>query len=367
MKRFVLIALASAFLLMAGAAQAEALSLSVAGNSLVDESGNPTRLLGVNRDGTEYMCDNGYLFDSPTPKQADSQEMVDAIASWGANAVRIPINEACWLGINHAPKKASGRIYRDAIQTYVDRVHAAGMYAILELHVVLPGKLSVDDDPGLRGMVDRQHGVPLWRSIAKQFGSDTATVFDLYNEPYVGWKCLRDGCKVKRDDYLPKLPTYTSAGTQKLINVVRGAGAQNVILVGGTSYSNNLSRWLEFVPNDPLGRIAASFHNYEGPEEGQCHLECWDATIAPVAEQYPVVTGEIGDFSADNSQCNHDYIDQYMPWADEHGVSYLGWTWNSTSGGYHCGNGPALITEYDGTPTDYGIGLRDHLLSLSGP
>jgi endoglucanase len=362
MARLVRIVLATALLTLVSASSAAA--LSVEGNTLVDDNGNPTRLLGVNRDGTEYMCDDGYLFDSPTPSEPDSQEMVDAIASWGANAVRIPLNEACWLGINHAPKKASGETYRSAIETYVSRVEDAGMYPILELHVVLPGKLSVANDPGLRGMVDEKHGVKFWRQVAQRFGGNTGTVFDLYNEPYVGWKCLRDGCNVKRDDYIKKLPTYKSAGTQQLVDVIRKTGAQNVILVGGTSYSNDLSRWLEFVPNDPLGRIAASFHNYEGPEEGQCHLECWDATIAPVAEQYPVVTGEIGDFSADNSVCNHDYIDQYMPWADDHGVSYLGWTWNSVSGGYHCGNGPSLIEEYDGTPTGYGIGLRDHLLSL---
>jgi endoglucanase len=347
-------------------ADAAALGLSVDGNTLVDENGQPTRLLGVNRDGTEYMCDNGDLFDSPTPGEADSQEMVDAIAAWGANVVRIPLNEACWLGINHAPSKASGEIYRGAIETYVERVHAAGMYAILELHVVLPGKLSVANDPGLRAMVDAKHGIKFWRSVAQRFGADTATVLDFYNEPYVGWRCLRDGCRVKRDDYIRKLPTYKSAGMQKLVDVVRKAGAENVLLVAGTSYSNDISRWIEFAPSDPLGRIAASFHNYEGPDEGHCPLDCWEATVAPVAEQYPVVTGEIGDFSSDDSQCNHDYIDQYMPWADDHGVSYLAWTWNSVSGGYPCGNGPALIEEYDGTPTGYGIGFRDHLLSLLG-
>lgn len=364
MRRLVFLIAASAMLALGWAQSAGALGLSVNGNTLVDENGQPTRLLGVNRDGTEYQCDQGFLFDSPTPMEPDSQEMVDAIAAWNANVVRIPLNEACWLGINDAPKRVSGANYQNAIATYVDRVHAAGMYAILELHVVLPGKLSVENDPGLRAMVDKKHGVKFWRSVAQQFGGDTATVLDLYNEPYVGWRCLRDGCRVKRDDYIRKLPTYKSVGMQKLVNVVRNAGAQNVILVAGTSYSNDISRWIEFAPSDPLGRIAASFHNYEPPEEGHCPLDCWEATVAPVAEQYPVVTGEIGDFSSDDSQCNHDYIDQYMPWADDHGISYLAWTWNSVSGGYPCGNGPALIEEYDGTPTGYGVGFRDHLLSL---
>jgi endoglucanase len=43
----------------------------------------------------------------------------------------------------------------------------------------------------------------------------------------------------------------------------------------------------------------------------------------------------------------------------------LEWTWDATSvGGWTCSGGPSLIKTYDGTPTNYGVGLRDHLLAL---
>lgn len=71
-----------------------------------------------------------------------------------------------------------------------------------------------------------------------------------------------------------------------------------------------------------------------------------------------MVTGELGE-----NDCAHGYIDQYMPWADAHGISYLGWTWDT----WDCANGPALISNYDGTPTAFGIGFRDHLASLVKP
>jgi hypothetical protein len=51
-----------------------------------------------------------------------------------------------------------------------------------------------------------------------------------------------------------------------------------------------------------------------------------------------------------------------MPFADRHGISYLGWSWNVAD----CEGEPALITSYDGTPTPFGIGLRDHLRALHG-
>jgi endoglucanase len=49
-----------------------------------------------------------------------------------------------------------------------------------------------------------------------------------------------------------------------------------------------------------------------------------------------------------------------MKWADAHNVSYLGWVWGHGSG-FHC----SLIENYEGKPTAFGIGLRDHLARLA--
>lgn len=344
--------------------------LSVEGNRLVDPAGETVRLLGVNRSGTEYACAHRFgFFDSRRPDRVDGAEMIRAIGAWGANAVRIPLNEHCWLGINGVPKRFGGARYRDAIAKYVRRLKAQGLHPILDLHQVgagdLPARLATD---GLRPMPDADHAIDFWRSVARRFGDDRSVVFDLYNEPHrVGWRCLRDGCRVTRDDYRPDFPDYRAVGMAKLVHTVRRAGAGNVLMVPGVSYSNDLSRWLEFVPDDPLGRIAASFHNYEGPKLGACHFECWEERIAPIARRYPVVTGEMGDVSLTGRECNHDYIGEYMPWADDHGISYLAWSWSATRfGTWSCGGGPALIYDFDGTPTPYGRGLRDHLRGLAG-
>jgi endoglucanase len=67
--------------------------LHVSGNKLVNASGNPVVLHGVDRSGTEYMCVQGSgIFDGPS-----DQASITAIKSWGpVNAVRVPLNEACW-------------------------------------------------------------------------------------------------------------------------------------------------------------------------------------------------------------------------------------------------------------------------------
>src|ERR1700728_91361 len=79
------------------------LSIAIDGNHFVNGSGQTIRLLGVDRPGTEYACEEGWGDsdgdDAPDAAAADAAE----IASWDANAVRVPLNEDCWLGINGQP------------------------------------------------------------------------------------------------------------------------------------------------------------------------------------------------------------------------------------------------------------------------
>jgi endoglucanase len=75
-----------------------------------------------------------------------------------------------------------------------------------------------------------------------------------------------------------------------------------------------------------------------------------------------VLFSELGE-----TDCAHGYVDEMLGFADRHRLGYLGWAWDATSpGGWNCSTGPALITDYNGSPTPYGLGLRDHLRGL-GP
>lgn len=140
---------------------------------------------------------------------------------------------------------------------------------------------------------------------------------------------------------------------QSMINAVRGAGAQNVIMLGGLAYSNDLTGWISHQPTDPAGNLAASVHVYNF---NSCSSSsCWDSQLAPVAAKVPLVAGEIGE-----NTCGHSFVDGFMNWLDSHKIGYLGWTWNT----WDCSSGPSLISSYDGTPTAYGQGLKNHLASL---
>jgi hypothetical protein len=324
------------------------LAVRVSGNKLVNASGATVALHGVNRSGTEYACVQNFgPFDGPSDDAS-----VTAIASWkGVNAVRIPLNEDCWLGINGFPSGGySAAQYRQALKAYVGLLHAHGLYAILELHWSAPGAFPANWQ---EGMPDADHSPTFWSQVATAYRDDPATIFDLFNEPVgVDWPCWRDGCAYGGD------PTngrgrWAVAGMQSLVTTVRNAGAPNVVMLGGLSFANDIAQWMSYLPNDPQHQLAASFHVYNF---NTCNTQgCWDSQVAPVALQVPVVTGEIGE---DDGQAG--FINGYMAWADARGLGYLAWTWDTW------GCGPAvLISNYDGTPCPgFGAGYRDHLATL---
>jgi endoglucanase len=342
------------------AAVAPAPQLHVSGNRLVNSRGKRVILHGIDRSGTEYMCVQGYgIFDGPS-----DQASITAMKRWDVNAVRVPLNEACWNAQSYVKTAYAGARYRNAIKRYVRLLNRNGLVAILDLHWTDgaysgPGAgCSSAEAVCQKPMPDAAQAIPFWTSVARTFKGNNAVIFDLFNEPYPeqadnfnlaeGWRCWRSGGTCAGI-------SYRVAGMQSLVNAVRSTGARNVLMLGGLEWSNDLAGWLSHEPKDPDHNLVASWHSYNF---NTCsHESCWDSQVAPVIAKVPVIAGEIGE-----NDCASRYILPLARWLDHRSTSYLAWAWNAD---FNCSSGPGLITSYSGQPTRYGAGYRKHLRYLA--
>lgn len=352
----------------------------VVGQELVNAAtGYPLRLVGVDTTGTEDACvqDRGFAWGS-----SDATEAA-AIASWHANAVRVPLNEDCWLSINGAPTSYSGVAYQTKIKKWVSALNRAGIVAILDLHWSAPGSYeALQQWP----MADADHSITFWSQVAKGFSETPSVIFDLFNEPFLGeshpsasdWSCWRNGgCTIT---FTPRGSTtvvsYLAAGMQQLLSAVRSAGANQPVMVGGLNWAGDpcgigdpggdrsTCTWLSYTPFDPEHQMIASFHTYDWTA---CATPtCWGASVIPVAKEVPVVTGELGE-----RDCSANYVDQYMTWADQNNISYLLWAWQPASKAASCGaSNLDLLSSWRGTPNIHGpagAAIDTHLSTFGAP
>lgn len=342
--------------------------LHVVGNHIQNSDGISVSLRGVNRSGSEYQCAKAAgFFDGPVTSAS-----VRAMVDWKINAVRIPLNEACWLGINGVTEDFGGDNYRQAILAYVALLHQAHIVPLLDLHWVGPGTSAADR---LQPMPDADHATVFWADVANTFAADDGVVFEMFNEPFpdhnrdsdAGWLCWRDGCVANQSVPVGKPPlTYQAVGMQGLVNAVRATGSKHLLLLGGLQYSNALSQWMQYMPSDPAANLGAAWHVYNF--NGCANAGCWNTAPAALALALPVVVTELGE-----NDCGGTFVDSLLQWGDSHGVGYLAWTWNTwgqclppTPPATQGGRPWALIGDYlTADPiSGYAQTYRDHLLAF---
>jgi fibronectin type 3 domain-containing protein len=321
--------------------------LHVSGNQILNGQNQAVPLRGVDKSGTEYECLGGPdIFDGPSDAAS-----VTTLKTWAINIVRLPLNEDCWLGINGAA--VGGTAYQTAIINYVNLLTAGNIATILDLQWAAPGTTLSNQ---LTPMPDSDHAATFWASVANAFNSNRSVIFDLFNEPYpdsnqdsaAAWACLKNG------GTCPGV-SYPAASTQSLVNAIRVTGNSNIIMVPGVQYTNTLTQWLANKPTDPSNNLVASWHSYA---DQICNSQtCWDSVVKPVLQSVPLIAGEIGE-----GDCQDIYVNPLMAYLDANGGNYLAWAWDT----YDCSSFPALISAYDGTPTGFGVGVRNHLLALAG-
>lgn len=95
---------------------------------------------------------------------------------WHINAVRVPLNESCWLDINGIVRSLARAAYQAAIRDYVDRPQAAGLYVTLDLHWAAPDHRQPTE---IIPMADAEHASEFWRSVATSYRDNRGVLVDL--------------------------------------------------------------------------------------------------------------------------------------------------------------------------------------------
>lgn len=307
-------------------------------------------------------------------RDAAAAAQADVLASWAVDTVRLPLNQDCWLGTRGAPvsdefaaRTPAG--YRAAVDTFVEALNARGMVVVLTLH---SRKRIGSPEAGSLAMPDSE-SLAFWRAVAARYADRPSVLFEAFHEPHsredaagrrvldLDWACWRDGgCRAPvEDDGVPVKaggPTYDAQGMADVVAAIRQAGADQPVLLPGPDRARDLSAWREWAPADD--QLVAAVHvgptttgtPGDDPEPG-CGPSCWRQVLAPLADQVPLVTTELGPV-----QPQPGPTAPHLQWAAEHGVGVLARTWIERPG-----DPGALVEDLSGRPTAWGELVRSWL------
>ncbi|MGA7120517.1 MAG: glycoside hydrolase family 5 protein [Polyangiaceae bacterium] len=269
------------------------------------------------------------------------------MASWGANVVRVALNQDFWL----SGAALNDPTYPATVDKAVAWAEAAGLDVILDLHWSDAGDLTVTSTqkqgPGnsnQQNMAD-VNSIEFWKEVASRYKNDGRVLFELYNEPHgITWDLWLNG---------GQSGGYAVAGMQQLYDAVRGAGANNVVIAGGLDWAYDLSG---------VGPGASYVQGYNvmyatHPYISSAPPSAWEGSFGHLAttDFAPVVVTEFGD--GRNGLCTGDYDQQLIAFANARGISWTAWAWYpkvSTSDPQGC-SFPSLILDWSGTPSVQGV------------
>jgi len=229
---------------------------------------------------------------NPSYKEARNSygdSILDQARSLGADLLRFQVSQA---GLDpqssiHDPK------YLGQVTEAVHRAREKGFSVIVSMQWEPPSGLK--GQPMMPSDITRR----AWSKIAGSFGNDGYIMLELFNEPGM-WESNAGAW------------SQWKSGMQSLIDLVRGAGAQNTLLLDGLRGAH----YLTGAPavSDPLHKIAYAVHPYiddkdHGPSD-------WTRDFGNFAKDHPVLVSEWNATST--LQCRPD-----VPQASREFIEYI--------------------------------------------
>jgi endoglucanase len=306
-------------------------TLQVEGNQIIQQ-GKPIWLQGVNVESLEWTATGENVLRTA---QA-------AIDQWKSNIIRLPVSSEFWFGKD---ADDGGMAYRKLVDNIITLVANRGAYTLLDLH---------------HFGAPRNRDVEFWKDAAARYKNHPAVVFDLFNEPHsTTWEVWRNGgfvpdkdAPANEDNFLSAeekalgAKGYHAVGMQKLVDTVRGAGALNMLVIGGLDWAYELAAIDQgFALNDREGHgIVYATHIYPWKKD-------WEKAFGPIIGKYPVLVGEVGASNkkmeflpADQQEDANTWVPKILGFIQKHKLHWTAFSFHPTSV-------PNMLSGWDFTPT----------------
>ncbi len=305
------------------------MQLHTLGNKLLNQQNKIVVLHGVDLPSLEWMNRGDHI----------RRSMRVAIMQWHCQIIRIPTSVNRWFG--QAPGQShGGRIYRHIVDQLVRIAARHHVYVVLDLHWNDMNRTVADIG---------QHRMPdhtcarYWRSAARRYMDYPNVFYDLYNEPHgISWITWRDG-GICTGETKATVVTYRAVGMQRLYDVVRHTGADNIVIIGGISWAYD-----EFGVTHGYA-IAGKNIVYD------CHVYPWKShwkhNFESAAKRVPLIFDEFGGTGKQLT-----FGRKVIAFAAAHHICWCSWS-------FHTQAGPVLIKNWHYQPSKFGALIKSALQS----
>lgn len=307
-------------------------TLRVEGNRFVDPQGNPIVLRGVALSDPLHLSENDQW----------NRAYFEAIRSWNANLVRIPIHPEWW-------RNAGMDQYFEWLDDGVRWAGELGMYVIIDWHTIGNPQTHVPFRPMYR--TTREETFYFWNQTATRYQNNpTVAFFELFNEP------------TNIEGKLGRLSwDYHKRYMEDLIYMIHNIDSSKIALVAGFQWAYDL-RTVAEAPIE-ADNVAYVTHPYpqKRPEPWEEH---WEEDWGFLAERYPIVATEFGFMNADGPGAHvpviadEAYGERIIQFFEERHISWTPWVFDAEWP-------PQLISDWDYTPTAQGRVFRDAMRRLN--
>jgi endoglucanase len=251
-------------------------ALHVAGNHIVDASGEPLQLRGMSLFWSQWS--NYYV-----PGTVD--QLADA---WQATVVRAA------LGVENGGYLDSPADDEAKIVAVVDRAIERGMYVIVDWH-------------DYHAPDHQSAAVDFFTRMANEYGASPSVLFEIYNEPTnVNWSAVK---------------TYA----ETVIAAIRGTGATNLIIVGTPNWSQDVDVAAQS-PITGYDDVAYTLHFYAATHKQWLRDKAQKALDAGL----PLFVTEWGTCESNgNGVVNEAETKTWLDFLAQHQISWANWSLNN--------------------------------------